>query len=184
MHRRHLLKQIQQYMAAHPTERECAQRLAEFVEAEPKCFLRDCEPGHVTGSAWVVSADRESFLLVHHKKLDRWLQVGGHTDGEPEVFRAALREAREESGLWHLEFPGASRGIRPLDLDIHEIPANGGELAHLHYDVRFLLVARAGDQPRVSEESHAVRWFPVGELEQVVKEESLLRMGRKARELL
>ena len=184
MHRRHLLDQIQQYMMTHPTERECSHRLVEFVEVEPRCFLRRCEPGHVTGSAWIVSADHESFLLAHHKKLDRWLQVGGHADGEPEVFRAAFREAREESGLWHLEFPGGRRGIRPLDIDIHEIPAHGAEPAHLHYDVRFLLVARAGEQPRVSEESHAVRWFPMRELEQVVKEESLLRMGRKARELL
>lgn len=183
MHRRHLLEQVQQYMRAHPTERESAQQLVEFVEAQPKCFLRTCEPGHITGSAWVVSGDRENFLLVHHKKLDRWLQVGGHADGEPEVFRAAFREAQEESGLWHLEFHDG-HGIRPLDVDIHPIPAHGAEPAHLHYDVRFLLIARAGEQPKVSAESHEVRWFPMGELEQVVKEESLLRMGRKARAVL
>ena len=184
MHRRHLLDQIQQYGERHPSERECAKRLGDFVETHPQCFLRSCEPGHVTASAWIVSPDHRSFLLAHHKKLGRWLQVGGHVDGEPEVYRAALREAREESGLWHLEFHDMARGIRPIDLDIHEIPANGEEPAHLHYDVRFLLVASAGEEPRASDESHEVRWFPMAELERVATEESILRMGRKVRELL
>jgi 8-oxo-dGTP pyrophosphatase MutT (NUDIX family) len=179
-----LLDQLQLYLQRHPGERERVLQMLDFVEAQPKCFLRSCTPGHVTGSAWIVSADHEDFLLVHHKKLGRWLQVGGHADGEPEVFRAALREAREESGLWHLEFYRAAEGIRPLDVDVHDIPAVGGEPAHLHYDMRFLLVARAGERTRPSGESHDVRWFPMRELERVVKEESLLRMGRKARDVL
>ena len=94
------------------------------------CF----DDGHITGSAWVVDPAGSRLLLTHHRKLGKWLQLGGHSDGEPDTLAVALREAREESGL----------RVRPisnavLDIDIHTIPALKGEPAHLHYDVRFAL---------------------------------------------
>jgi 8-oxo-dGTP pyrophosphatase MutT (NUDIX family) len=120
-------------------------------------------------------------LLVHHRKLGRWLQPGGHADGEADLLQVALREAREETGLARL----ATRpGGDPLDLDIHEIPAHGDEPPHLHLDVRFLLVAAAGETPRASEESTAVRWVPRDRLGDFSDEESLHRMERRTREVL
>lgn len=183
MHRWPLLELLEHYLRRHPHERPCVERFALFVRGRPDCFLRSCIPGHVTASAWVLSADRQRFLLTHHRKLDRWLQVGGHVDGEPEVWRAALREAQEESGMWDLRFDMANGEILPLDVDVHEIPARPSEPTHLHYDVRFLLVAAPGQPLRVSDESHDLRWFPLAEMEQWVSEESVLRMGRKVREI-
>lgn len=180
MYRRHLLDQLEQYIERYPEDRDRAAQIIEFVAAEPRCFLRSCVSGHVTGSAWVTSASRRHFLLTHHKKLNRWLQLGGHVDGEPEVFRAAVREAQEESGLDDLAIHMTDGRVLPLDVDVHRIPANHSEAEHLHYDVRFLLIARIGAQPRANEESHEVRWFPVEEIGRLAGEESLMRLGRKA----
>lgn len=157
--------------------------VAAFVRAHADCFERTCPPGHVTGSAWIVSADRASVLLTHHRKLGRWLQVGGHADGDPDPLRVALREAEEESGLAALAVAPEAGGL-PLDVDVHEIPPHGGEPAHLHHDVRFLLVAAPGQTIRVSDESHDVRWVPRERLLDVVDEESLVRMHRRAERLL
>jgi 8-oxo-dGTP pyrophosphatase MutT (NUDIX family) len=138
----------------------------------------------------VFSADRRRFLLTHHRKLDRWLQLGGHADGEPDVAAVALREAREESGLPGLAFLGpAGAGPHPfaIDLDVHAIPARGCEPAHEHHDVRFAFVA-SGGEARASRESHALRWFEMESLDSVLAalgaDASLLRLGRKARALL
>jgi 8-oxo-dGTP pyrophosphatase MutT (NUDIX family) len=120
-------------------------------------------------------------LLTHHRKLGRWLQLGGHSDGESDPRQVALREAREESGLARFHFLPQADDPLPLDLDVHPIPAHGGEPAHLHLDVRFLLVAEAGQVLRVSAESKELRWFERGRLADQVDEESLLRLERRAR---
>jgi len=128
----------------------------------------------------VVSADRRFVLLTHHAVLGRWLQLGGHADGEADPFRVALREAREESGLGRLIEPSGEPDPLPLDVDVHRIPARSAELAHLHFDIRYLLVAPSGQPLVCTEESHEIRWVPVGGIEALSGEESLLRMARKA----
>ena len=112
-------------------------------------------------------------LLAHHRKLGRWLQPGGYSDGDPDTLAVALRDAREESGL----------DVRALDdaifdIDVHGIPARGREAAHFHFDVRFLVQAEH-DRFRVSDESHALAWVLAARLEALTNEESVLRMARK-----
>jgi 8-oxo-dGTP pyrophosphatase MutT (NUDIX family) len=190
MPRAPLLALLDRYAQRHPDERGCVERVRALVAAHPDCFLRSCLPGHVTASAWVLSPDRRSFLLTHHRKLDRWLQLGGHADGECDVARVALREASEESGLGELAFLGAG-GIgvspEPIDLDVHRIPARPGEPAHDHHDVRFVLVA-ASAHTHTSPESRALGWFPMQELDTRLAaldaDESLWRLAHKARALL
>jgi 8-oxo-dGTP pyrophosphatase MutT (NUDIX family) len=189
VHRRPLLELLARYGVRHPDEGACVARVRSLVESRPDCFERSCLPGHVTGSAWVLSADRRRFLLTHHRKLGRWLQLGGHADGDANVAAVALREASEESGLAPLGFLGTGEpgAPVPVDLDVHEIPARPGEPAHEHHDVRFVLVARGGTARR-SAESHAIRWFEMEALDRVLTElgadPSLVRLGRKARDLL
>ena len=189
MHRRPLLELLARYGARHPAEGECVARVRSLVKSRPDCFERSCLPGHVTGSAWVVSSDRRRFLLTHHRKLDRWLQLGGHADGETDLATVALREAREESGLGPFAFLGAGRAGPPLpiDLDVHAIPSRPGEPAHEHHDVRFALVALGGEAS-ASGESHALRWFAMesldSELAAIGADQSLVRLGRKLRALL
>jgi 8-oxo-dGTP pyrophosphatase MutT (NUDIX family) len=128
----------------------------------------------------VVSHDRAKFLLTHHRKLGRWLQLGGHSDGDPDPAQVALREAREESGIAGLALVPIDGRVQPLDLDAHEIPARGDEPAHVHYDVRFLVVAPPDAVVAVSEESLALRWFPAACPLDVAHDASVARLLVKA----
>jgi 8-oxo-dGTP pyrophosphatase MutT (NUDIX family) len=180
---RALLELLARHAVVWPEQAELAARFGAFVRSHADCLLRSCVPGHITASAWILSASGEQALLTHHRKLGRWLQLGGHVDGEPEVEQAALREAQEESGMAEFVFvrwAAAVPGLVPLDLDVHSIPARADEPEHLHWDVRFLLQAVPGQQLVCSSESHALRWFEPAELAQVTDEESVLRLARKA----
>jgi len=178
MQRRQVRQLIEEYRRENLSERDCADRFLEFVDAHEDALHRTCLPGHVTASCWILSHDKERCLLTLHRKLGRWLQLGGHVDGEPEIWRAALLEAQEESGMQRFALDP-----KPLDLDIHEIPGRPEEPAHLHYDVRFLLIAEAGQGLEISEESEDLRWFPLDEVPLLTNEESVLRLLRKARDL-
>jgi 8-oxo-dGTP pyrophosphatase MutT (NUDIX family) len=186
MHRRPLLELLDRYAARFPDEDAVTERIRALVINRPDCFERTCRPGHITGSAWVLSHDRQQVLLVHHAKLDRWLQPGGHADGEIDIAEVALREVQEETGLTRVTFALHQRALVPLDLDVHLIPpryrADGSlqEDAHEHHDVRFLIVAEAAQQITLSEESHDLAWFTAAEVQKLTDEESVLRMLRKA----
>jgi 8-oxo-dGTP pyrophosphatase MutT (NUDIX family) len=146
-----------------------------FLAAHTDAFERSNHVGHFTGSGWLVSEDGGRVLLLHHRKLDRWLQPGGHADGDSDLSGVALREAQEETGVQGLRVEGDV-----FDLDCHRIPARVDEPEHWHYDVRY--VVRAGPDERlvVNAESRALTWRPVAEV--AVDESldaSLRRMARK-----
>ncbi len=184
MHRDPLLRQLEAYLDRYPGERVCVDRVRELVQSRPDCFERTCLPGHITGSAWILSADQRCVLLTHHRKLERWLQLGGHADGQTDVLQVALREAQEESGLSRFTVFPATQPAAPFDIDVHLIPARGDEPAHWHHDVRFLLVAEAGQELRISDESHDLCWIERSRLLDFTSEESILRMERKAHTIL
>jgi len=172
---------LDRYLEREPRERACVERIRALVEARDDCFERTCLPGHITASAWIVSPDGGACLLTHHRKLERWLQLGGHADGEPDLVAVALREAREESGMQHFDVLSRDgEGVPvPLDVDVHVIPARGAEPEHEHHDIRFLLRARPGQGLVASDESIDLRWFEPDALRAVSDEESVLRMARK-----
>jgi 8-oxo-dGTP pyrophosphatase MutT (NUDIX family) len=152
----------------------------------PNCFQRSWIPGHITGSAFVVSLDHKKTLLTHHRKLDAWLQLGGHSDGNTLTWEVALREAQEESGL--MEFLWDPNGILhhphmnvpiPFDVDTHVIPSRGQEPEHIHYDIRYLLFADPDKELVVSSESHSLAWVSFDEIENYSKEPSISRMVAK-----
>ncbi len=147
--------------------------MLDFIAAHPHdAHQRECRPGHLTASALVLHADGEHVLLLHHRKLERWLQLGGHCDGDANLAGVALREASEESGIPELAiFP------QPIDLDIHLIPARLGEPAHFHYDTRFLVLAPPQAQPVQNDESHALSWWPLNAV-QALDDPSLQRLLR------
>jgi 8-oxo-dGTP pyrophosphatase MutT (NUDIX family) len=148
-----------------------------FVQTHDDCFERSCIPGHLTGSAWVVDPARKQVVLTHHRKLDRWLQLGGHADGETDLLGVALREAREEAGLTRLRVVDAAL----FDVDRHRIPARGDVPEHWHLDLRFLIEADPVEPLVVSDESHDVAWVPLAEVARLNPSESMLRMVRKTR---
>lgn len=148
--------------------------IADFLSLlnAPTCYERTHLPGHITGSAWITTPERDYVLLVHHAKLNRWLQPGGHADGDENVLRVAWREAEEETGLKNFKIVSEL----PFDVDIHVIPERKDFPAHHHYDVRFLMEAAREEQIVVSEESYDVKWIPLSELERYTTEQSVLRM--------
>ena len=181
MHRDPLLVLLARYLERWPVDAVRVAPVVDLVRSEPRCFDRDCFPGHVTASAWIMSHDYRRSLLTHHKKLSRWLQLGGHADGQNLVHEVALREAREESGMQEFEQVTDRGEITPLDVDVHWIPPHKDEPGHWHHDVRFLLVAMPGQALVQSEESHELRWFTDLELTRATGEESVLRLQRRAR---
>ena len=164
-------------------ERESADlgRIVRFVAAEADPFDRGNPYAHLTGSAFVVSAAGDRVLLLHHRKLGRWLQPGGHADpGESSGETVALREAREETGLAGLSLH--PRAPRPFDVDVHDIPTRGREAAHQHLDLRYLVVAPAGAAlAPSSREAGLTRWFTWDELSSLDLDPGLIRGLEKAR---
>lgn len=164
--------------AAGPLDGHEAQMAAEiirFVEGHPDCLWRTCTPGHLTGSAWIVSPDRRRTLLTHHHKLDKWLQLGGHADGDPDLVAVALREATEESGLKTLRLVSDI----VFDVDRHWIPPRKQDVGHYHHDLRFLIEADPDEPLIVSSESRDLSWVRLEDVIALNAEESMARMVRK-----
>ena len=171
-----LCKALQKYAESHPEQKITADRMLDFVRSTPHCFERSHAAGHMTGSAWLLNPAGDKALLTLHHNLQRWMQTGGHADGDPDTLRVALKEAEEESGI---------TGIVPIsgeifDIDIHLIPARPakGESAHYHYDVRYLLRA-PHEQYAISHESDDLAWWSAEDFATRAAEldDSVLRMA-------
>lgn len=168
--------------AAH--EARSLERMRHFLASSDQVFVRSHLVGHFTGSALVCDPLLTQVALTHHRKLDKWLQFGGHADGDENLARVALREAEEESGLPRLRYLDFEEALGcphhpvPFDLDIHEIPARANEPAHLHYDVRFLVVSDT-QALHLNEESHQLGWFTLADARLKTQEPSMTRQFQK-----
>lgn len=177
--RKKLYDELLNYARLHPKQAARTHRVMHFVADTPNCFCRSHASGHITSSAWLLSPDSNRALLTLHRKLGKWLQLGGHTDGDTDTLHSAMREAQEESGI---------SGIVPVsteifDVDIHRIPIHPqtNEAEHWHYDVRYLLRA-PHERFCISPESCALRWFTHTELLSPASpvDESVRRLAKKA----
>lgn len=150
-----ILESLKSYRTSYVEEEKFVKATIAFIESNDNPFSRRNLAGHVNGSAWVLSADGKKSLLNFHKKLNRWLQFGGHSDDNPNTWSVALREATEETGFKDLEFVV----LNIFDVDVHTIPENLNkkEPEHLHYDIRFLLKTHETDFV-ISEESNSLKW--------------------------
>lgn len=145
--------------------------ILEFCSTHPDALGRD-PAGHLTASALVVRSDGLRLLVLWHKKLRRWLQPGGHADGEGDLDAAALREATEETGMSDLEVV-----VPAVDIDVHQV-APPREPPHLHLDVRYLLLAPAGSHPVANAEADRFRWVAEADLPAIDADESRFRLAR------
>ena len=140
----------------------------------PGVLDRTCRPGHLTGSALIVDLVDRRILMLFHTKLQRWLQPGGHADGDADLGRVALREATEETGIAGLRLVEP-----PVDLDVHVVDPPS-EDAHEHHDVRYLVVAPPGSVPVGNHESEALRWVTRTDLADLGVDAGLLRLADRA----
>ncbi len=137
----------------HPDAEPFRTQIKRFCAEHDNALYRTCLAGHLTGSAIVVDQGNGSILLLHHVKLDRWLQPGGHADGDGNLAAVALREATEETGI-----DGLRIVLPALDVDVHQIPERGLVREHLHLDLRFLMFAPPGADVVHNHESLGARW--------------------------
>jgi len=179
MHRQFLATKLAAHEAFDANEAHMLQRINQFVAEYPDCFERSLRVGHITGSAWIIDLDRSHVLLTHHRKLDAWFQLGGHSDGDANTFEVALREGQEESGLSNLN--PITTAI--FDVDVHLIPARKAEPDHYHYDVRFLLEADRHTPLTISSESNQLAWVTLDQALELSGDESIQRMVAKSRDL-
>lgn len=150
-------------------------RILDWIDRYPlDAHRRTRLEGHLTASALVIDARRERALLTHHKKLNRWLQLGGHCDGDANLVHVAWREATEESGIQGLEIDPV-----PIDVDIHVIPTRAHEPEHYHLDTRFLVLAPEGAREVASDESHALAWIGPAEIRSLSTDDSVARLFRR-----
>lgn len=172
--RKKFIKALLAYETQHRNEAGYISRFLKLLE-HTRCYHRDHLPGHLTASAFVVDCQAARVLLVRHARLGRWLQPGGHADGDEDLQAVAFREVLEETGIRNAQL------LQPsfFDIDIHPIPAHAGFPGHDHYDVRYLLEADASLPVTVSEESLDVRWIELSRMEHFTRDPSIQRMKNK-----
>lgn len=179
MTKKDLIYQLKDYLNKYPDERIKVDNILEFINRENECFERNNWNGHFTGSAWIVDDTRNWVLMTKHLQLNMWLQLGGHAEGNSNLFKVALKEAIEESGL--TKFTALSSQI--FDLDIHQIPRFKNLPSHLHYDVRYIFEAKIKNEKIIiSDESHDVSWVNKNDVLNKNSEESISRMLNKMKE--
>ncbi len=163
-------------------EQKAAEKMLSFLDNCKEPFSRKTTEGitdgHFTASAFLLNTNKTKFLLMHHRKLGKWLQLGGHCDGNNNLLAVAIKEAKEESGILDIE----PIFTEIYDIDIHWIPANVKEPGHYHYDVRFLLKTVYNDSFIKNHEAHELRWFAFNlrlASGKIILEDSVIRMVEK-----
>ena len=170
-----LREHLADYGRRWPDEEAVIAQFLALLDEPANPFVRERLEGHLTGGAWLVSGDGRRILMTHHRKLDRWLQLGGHADGDTDMARVALKEAEEESGLSDLAVEG---GI--FDLDRHWIPERGQVPGHWHFDVRYVVRCTGSERFTANAESLALAWREVSEIAtDPASDDSLARMARR-----
>lgn len=174
MSRAELAAQLRAYQSAFSEEQSFRSLFLNLL-GRPDAFLRShFSPGHFTASAWVVNPDFSKILLLKHTKLNRWLQPGGHADGDIDVRAVAVRELLEETGV-----TARLLSNQFFDLDIHRIPARKADPEHVHFDFRYLFVASDQLPLHANHESTEVKWIALDELEKYNPDASMLRLRAK-----
>ena len=178
---RHLLVDARAVLESWPAPDADQERLRraylEHLAARPDGVAKAGPPAHLTASCLVLDPTGGQVLLTLHRKANAWFQFGGHLEvGDPTLWAAARREAREESGIDTLE-PSS----QPVQLDRHTLVGSFGTCRE-HLDVRYAAVAPAGARARVSAESHDVRWWPADALPEGTRAElaPLVSLARRA----
>lgn len=171
-----LLHQLSMHLPADAAEEGHRAAMVELLTGAGDPFSRaHFEPGHFTASCYIIDGEGR-ILLHHHRRLNRWLQMGGHLEGDESPDLAALREGAEESGLVDLRLVGDAI----FDVDIHAIPAGKGEPDHDHYDVRYLARTSAPGAIRIDRgESNELAWVTLARAAELMPGAESLRVLRK-----
>ncbi len=169
-----LRKKIENYVPYDDVEAKDKEVMLKYMDTFDNLLVRDNEFAHFTASNWIVNKERTKVLMIYHNIYKSWAWTGGHSDGEEDLLKVALKEAEEETGINN--FKVLSNGIYSLEIigvDAHE--KRGKRVAaHLHLDCCFLLEADEKDMIRIKEdENSGIQWVNI---EDVIKKNSQLEM--------
>jgi len=176
--RKELVRALSQHIPFDSSEAAMLAQMLQFLTHTPKAYQRENLAGHVTASAWIVNEPFDQVLLLHHAKLEKWLQPGGHADGSEDLVEVVKKEVLEETGLTLINEP------RLFDIDIHSIPARSEVPEHFHYDVRFIVVVPENLAIQRNEESKELAWFGLDKAGTMNNEPSIMRMVNRTLQLL
>jgi 8-oxo-dGTP pyrophosphatase MutT (NUDIX family) len=172
---------LKNYNPTSEEEKHCKDKMLQLYEAKgEKAFKRNSLEAHFTASALIINTSTKELLLLHHKKLNKWLQPGGHADGETNLEKVARKEVYEETGLNNLKL--ASNGV--YDIDIHHIPESKGIPEHYHYDVRFAYFCNRKEKTKINSESNDFQWIKINEVNRITSEPSILRLVQKTKTII
>lgn len=174
-YKNNLMKQINNLVPYDEAEMHAKNEILKYLKENDNYLGEDDTIGHITASAWIVNNNKDKVILTFHKKLEMWIQLGGHTEKNETVIDAALREAYEESGLEEIRV--LDENI--FDVDVHEFPEKDNNKSHYHYDIRYLLEADEDKIIKISNESKDVKWVKFDELDTLIEEKALKRMMEK-----
>ena len=174
-----LIEEIRQYQIQYGNETETEQILG-FLATADNLFGRDSVTGHITCGAWILDPTLTKVILVRHRRLDRWIQPGGHIEPLETPFAGALREAVEETGIeqlipWKEEL---------FNLSVHLFPEGKDGSAHFHYDFRYLFFAPSDSELRAADETDGVAWVSLEQIQAYTDEATILGMAAKTRQLI
>ncbi len=182
---RQLLEQLARHMCEDDAEAASITLTKKMIVQHEDIWLRSCTYGHITGSGLILDKVNERVLLMYHRKLQLWLQMGGHGEGELDPSHIALREAIEESALPDLTFFPFSKQPMFVDVDAHTIPARHDVPEHYHLDFRYLLLTSSPEKIRLPHaEAHDLRWYSFAEIPALPLKPATLRLVKKAEHLL
>lgn len=172
---------LKQFTPLSEEEKQYKNKMLQLYESKgEKAFSRNNLEAHFTASAWIINSITQEILLLHHKKLNKWLQPGGHADGEKDLEKVARKEVYEETGLKNLQL--ISKKV--YDIDIHLIPENKGIPEHYHYDVRFAYFCERKEETKINSESNDFQWIKIKQVASLTQEPSILRMVEKSKTIL
>ena len=177
MSTKRLLSLLEFYKKKHRTEIQ-VKKLIAVLNNDQYCFHRTNYSGHFTASAWILNENRDKALMTHHKKLNMWLQLGGHADGNTDLIDVARKEAMEESGIKKIRL----LNDKIFDVDIHIVPKFKNQPSHKHFDIRFIFEAYGkNEQISFNHESHTVIWIKLDKIKNYNSEVSIRRMIEKTK---
>ncbi len=181
MHRKQLLHLLENYKTSYMEEAAMAEQSRRFILQHENCFDRNLMPGHVSGSAWVVNAARTHVVMMHHRKLNMWLQPGGHADNDSDIEQVVLKETAEETGVDLAQVKLLSNEI--FDVDVHTVHASQHDPRHKHFDIRFLVEIDDTIALPGNDESHQIGWIPLELVPRFNNARSIYRLVQKTRRL-
>ena len=177
MSTKRLLSLLEFYYRKHRTEIQ-VKKLIAVLNSDQYCFHRTNYSGHFTASAWILNENRDKALMTHHKKLNMWLQLGGHADGNTDLIDVARKEAMEESGIEKIRL----LKDEIFDVDIHLVPKFKDQPSHKHFDIRFIFEANENnEQISFNHESHKVLWIKLDKIKNYNSEVSIRKMIEKTK---